>query len=125
MEHHNGCLPLTIGGKPRRLYFDYTFAGILFSIVPMEHFDTVLAQTPYRILPLVTYAALKAGDDVNELPDGFSEREASRWLMSVSPADSEQITALFRHSMGFIIQSYQVKQPEAQPEKRPKLKASL
>ena len=89
----------------------------------MEDFDATLAKEPYRMLPLIVYAALKAGDDVNDLPDGFTERQAGRWLMGIEEGQSAVITDMFRHSMGFIINSYQA-QPVAEKGKKPALKAS-
>lgn len=128
MEHLNGCLPLTIGGKPRKMYFDYTFAGILFDIVPFADFDKTLQTTPWRMLPLITYAALQAGDDENELPADFSEKLAGRWLMGLDQIESNKITEVFQLSMGFILASYQpakVGPDGAKPAPKAKIKASL
>lgn len=102
MEHLNGALPLVIGGKAVTLFFDYTFVSILSGLTGGSDIDTILANEPMRAIPLIALAALKAGDDVNDLAGLETERQVSRALSGISPDDNAKIMECFKHSMGFI-----------------------
>ena len=112
-----------MGGQKRTLFFDYTFADIKEGIMSEEAFMAMAAKSPFRVLPLVTYAALLSGEDVNELPEGFSERMASRWLMELTEEQNGLILKTYNAAMGFISNSFQAVLPPAKGAKQV-LKAS-
>ncbi len=72
-------------------------------VVPEAEFGDV---SPLRLPSLVVYAALMAGEDENELPENFSERIASRWLMGLTQAEVAKIIPAYEQSMGFIMEAY-------------------
>ena len=104
MEHLQGALPLFIGGKARTLYFDYTFVSIMQSLTGEG--AEAIQNNATRLIPLITMAALQAGDDENDLPENLTERQVSRWLIQLSAEDNGKILACYQHSMGFIAAVY-------------------
>jgi hypothetical protein len=97
MESQQGALSLTLGGKAYKLYFDYTFVDILQN----SGFDEALKTGSMRLLPLVTLAAIKAGDDENDI-EGLTERQVSRWLSQLTAEENARIFQAYEHAMGFI-----------------------
>lgn len=102
MDHLQGKLTLTIGGRKRDLFFDYTFVALLNEAISEKELQALFDKQPFRIIPLLAYHALRAGEDVNELPDDFSERLASRWLMEVPAEKHSSILESYKHAMGFM-----------------------
>lgn len=102
MEHLLGKLPLEIGGKKRILFFDYIFLALLSEFKSEEEFQKFVSENPYRFIPILTYYALMAGEEDNDLPDGFDERMVTKWLRGVTSDDQQTILKLYQHSMGFM-----------------------
>lgn len=102
MEHLTGQYTLNIGGKNRTLFFDYTFVSILQGLVPDGDFEGFINQNPMLMMTYLTYAGLLNGDDVNDLPEGFSIRVTSRWLFAVPAETQAAILEAYKTAMGFI-----------------------
>lgn len=120
-EHTQGRLSLDIGGKKRTLFFDYVFLSLLFEQFSTDTIDEVFANQVYRALPIITCYSLLAGEEENDLPDGFNERTAAKWLRDVTNTDQAAIMEGYKQSMGFMTVVFgSLMNPEPQKETLPK-----
>lgn len=101
-EHKQGKLTVEIGGKSRTLFFDYVFLSLLFEQFPGKTIDDIFATSVHRAVPLITCFALLAGEEENDLPEGFNERKAAVWLRDIDTTVQAQIMDGYKHSMGFM-----------------------
>lgn len=104
MIKHN-TLEMNIGGKVRPMAFDFncldyvTEGSDLATVIDMQ------TTKPWKFVPQLTLAALRAGAERENKKDKFSLEEVSEWIMGMEDAaEVAKIATHFKASLGFIYQ---------------------
>lgn len=104
MIKHN-TLEMNIGGKVRPMAFDFncldyvTEGSDLATVIDMQ------TTRPWRFVPQLALAALRAGAERENKKDKFTQDEVAEWVMNMDDAtELAKISEHFKASLGFIYQ---------------------